>query len=304
LISALQAILARVFFLCIRLLPVRLAGALGAGLGRIGFHLDKRHRRIALRNLARIYPDRSRCWRRRIARESFAELGRTVLELPHVFLRSRSFLRSRVHVEGEDVLRSAIEEGRGVFIAACHHSNWELGALMFSLLGYDSNFLYRPLKQPGFDAYLKECRQRFGAQLHSRGESLRWVPESLRRRGCVLFMIDQHIGNGLPVPFLGHLANTLTLPAAMALKYRVPVLGVVLHRHGREFRFRLHCWRIQKPPEYNDDGLDTYHLMHRICRSFAPVIHQRPELWLWSHQRWKLLEEHYKEISEVVHGTP
>jgi len=47
-----------------------------------------------------------------------------------------------------------------------------------------------------------------------------------------------------------------------------------------------------------------YHIMHRIGKSFESVIYQRPELWLWNHQRWKLLEEHYKDITEVVYGTP
>ncbi len=299
-----QAALVRAAFWLVRLTPVRLVGAVGAGLGRAGFYMDKRHRRITERNLARIYPGRPRSWRRRVARESFAELGRTIFELPHVFLRSGAFLKSRVRVDGEKEFRAATEKGKGVFVAACHHSNWELGALMFSLLEYDADFLYRTLRQPSFDAYLKRCRERFGATLHPRRETLRWLPKTLKRGSCVPFMIDQHIGDGIPVPFLGHLANTITLPAAMVFKYDIPVFGVALHRVGRAFRFRLQLWPIDMPPVTGDSAADTYRLMHCICKGFEPVINQRPELWLWSHQRWKLLEEHYREISEVVHGTP
>ena len=71
----------RLLFEVMRMLPARLVGAIGAGTGRMLSLFDRRHRQIAMRNLTRIYPDHSRAWRRRMMRESFAELGRTVFEL-------------------------------------------------------------------------------------------------------------------------------------------------------------------------------------------------------------------------------
>ena len=299
----LQAILIRAAFWSVRLLPVRLAGAIGAGLGRAAFYLDRRHRAVALRNLARIYPQRERRWRRLMARESFAELGRTVFELPHVFLRSREFLLSRVEIVGEQGLRTAIDQGRGVHITACHHSNWELGALMFSMLGYDVEFIYRPLRQQAAEKYLKTCRERFGATLHSRWEPMRWLARAFRRNACVPIMIDQHQSNGMPVPFLGHLAATTTLPAAFALRHNVPVFGAVLERMGKDFRFCWRIWPIDLPAPGRDKSENAYRLMQSINRSFEDIIHQRPELWLWVHRRWRILEQS-PELREVVHGTP
>lgn len=300
----LQAAAVRILFWTIRLLPVRLAGAIGAGLGRMVFYLDAKHREIAQRNLVRVHPQRSRRWRRRMARESFAELGRTIFELPHVFLRSEAFLRSRVQVEGEEALRVALQEGQGAFITACHHGNWELGALMFSLLGFDPNFLYRPLRQAPLDAYLKQCRERFGAIMHSRTDGMRWMPQVLKRGGCVSFMIDQHLSDGVPVPFLGHLANTTVLPATVIYRYSTPVFGVALQRLGKGFRFRLRLWSIPVPAASlsGDKALDAYHLMRQINRSFAPVIAE-DSAWLWVHRRWWVLEEE-RGVREAVYGTP
>jgi len=302
--DALKAALLRGMFQIINLIPVRLAGAIGAGLGRLAFYLDKRHRSISIRNVTRIYPQQPRSWRTRIARESFAELGRSMLELPHVFLRSKEFLASRVIVEGEDELRAALAGNKGVFLAACHHGNWELGALMFSLLGYDIEFFYRPVRQPFVEAYIRKCRGRFGAKLHPRQEPLRWVMRALKKQSCIGLMIDQHIGDGIPVPFLGHMASTLTLPAVMVRKYDAPILGVGLERVGRGFNFSLKIWRVETPAECTDAESFTYRMTRDIGKSFEPIINLRPEMWLWSHQRWKLLEEREKEISEVVYGTP
>lgn len=302
--NGIKTVLLRGAFRIIRILPVRLVGGFGAGLGRLAFYFDQRHREIATRNITRIYPDKPREWRTRTARESFAELGRTMFELPHVFLRSRDSLKACVEVEGEDELRAAMAEGKGVLVAACHHSNWELGALMFSVLGHPIEFFYRPLRQSAAEAYLKELRERFGAKLHARQEPVRWVLRALKNRACIALMIDQHIGDGMPVPFLGHMANTLTLPAVMAHRTDAPVLGVALHRIGHGFRFRLQFWRIPIPVAYRSEEDFTWQLSRNIADSFTPVIDSRPQMWLWSHQRWKLLEEHNRDITEAVYGTP
>lgn len=302
--DVLKTALLRGVFRLIRLLPARLVGGLGAGLGRLAFYLDRRHRSIATRNITRIYPQKPRMWRTRIARESFAELGRTMFELPHVFLRSKESLKACVEIEGEDDLRAALAEDKGALIAACHHSNWELGALMFSVLGYPIEFFYRPVRQPIVEAYLKQCRERFGARLHARQESVRWVMRAQKNHSCIALMIDQHIGDGQPVPFLGHLANTLTLPAAMAHRTGAPVLGVALHRIDCGFRFRLQFWRIATPVAFAGEEDFTWQLSRNIADSFTPIIDSRPEMWLWSHQRWKLLEEQNRDITEAVYGTP
>jgi len=43
--------------------------------------------------------------------------------------------------------------------------------------------------------------------------------------------------------------------------------------------------------------------MQTIGDAFAPTIHARPELWLWLHRRWYVLEQN-DEVAKVVHGTP
>jgi len=280
----------QILFRLIRYLPVRLAGGLGAGLGRVGYLLDERHRRVALRNLERIFPEKGVAWKKRIARESFAELGRVMFEMPHIFLRSKSFLRSRVQIDGERAFREAMQEGRGVFLAACHHSNWEMGALMFSLLGYKSTIIYKPLRQAPLEKYLKCCRERFGACMRSRLDGLRWMPKALKNGASIAVMIDQHQSNGVPIPFLGHLASTTTLPAVFSFKYGTPVFGVALHRIGKGFHFRLQFWPIPAPEISGDKNAYYDHLMHDITQSFDPVIRARPELWLWAHRRWRTLE--------------
>lgn len=277
----------RAVFFLMRLLPVRWCGAMGAGLGRLLYQFDKKHQKTSLDNLALIYPEKDKGWHDHIARESFAELGRTLFELPHVFLRSRSFLRSRVTIKGEAAFNEAMAKNQGMFLMASHHSNWELGGLMISLLNYNSSIIHSPLRQPALEAFLSACRCRFGAQLHARKEGLRWMPRALRQGRCAAIMIDQHQVNGMPIPFLGKNAMTTTLPAAFVYKYGTPIYSVILHRDQHDFRFCLEFKEIEVPEQGDDKDQNAYELMSHVNAYFSQEIHERPELWLWSHRRWR-----------------
>ncbi|HKI59590.1 MAG TPA: lysophospholipid acyltransferase family protein, partial [Mariprofundaceae bacterium] len=195
-----------------------------------------------------------------------------------------------------------MEQKQGVFINACHHSNWELGALMFSLLGYDSSIIYRPIKNPELEDYLKQCRERFGCTMQSRFEGLRWLPKTLNRGGSIAVMVDQHMSQGIEVPFLGHPSSTTALPATFAIRNQTPLFGVAIKRIGRSFRFRLTFWPITPPELTGDKERDTRNIMKKITGSFDSVIHERPELWLWIHRRWLLLDEQ-KVKSENTDGA-
>ena len=195
-------------------------------------------------------------------------------------------------------------KGQGVFIAAAHHSNWELGALMFSMLGYTSTIIYRPINNPFLEGFLKQCRERFGTRMQSRNDGLRWLPKALKQGSSIAVMIDQHMSQGTPIPFLGHMANTTTMPAAFILRQQTPVVGVALERHGSSFEFTLRFWEMAIPAPTGDKRADSFHIMQSICDSFTPVIHQRPELWLWLHRRWLILDEAHPNMGKVVYGTP
>lgn len=290
-----MAFLIKLLFFLLRMIPVRLLGGLGAGLGRIAFYLDARHRQIAMRNLTRIYPDQSEAWKKRICRESFAELGRTTFELPHVYLRSKDFLLSRIDVKNHQALLDAEAQHKGVILTACHHSNWELGALAMSMLGHHAEIIYRTVRQPAIDAFVLQARSRFDASLRPRDRGLRWIPRALKQNHCISVMIDQHLSNGTPVSFWGHQARTTTMPAILSNKYHAPVVGVTLKRIGRTFRFQLEFTNLPTA----DDKHDEIATMQIICDSFLPMIHQRPELWLWIHRRWLYLDEKETDKKET-----
>jgi len=127
--------------------------------------------------------------------------------------------------------------------------------------------------------------------MHDRDKNMRWLPKVLKQGGVASIMVDQHLSVGTPVPFMGHLANTTTLPAAYARKYRTPVFTVMLHRIGHAFRFRLELREIALPEPADNKEADMMQCTSIISDALAEGIRHRPELWLWMHRRWLYLDE-------------
>ncbi len=295
----------RLFFGFLAAIPVQWINKLGVLIGLTFYYLDRKHRSITLRNLARIFPERPKQERIQLAKQAFAQVGRTLMEIPYVYLSSRETLFSHVQIEGEEILKDALAENKGVFLMAAHFSNWELMGMMPSMLGYETSNIYRPLNQKPLDAFTLASRTRFGTHLYPRNTGLRWLVKALKNNHCIIVALDQHMGagNGIRVPFLGHLASTTGLPAPFVIKSGTPMVGMALERRHDSFAFKLKFWRIAAPEVTGNKINDEIAVMTAACASFDDVIKSHPEQWLWMHRRWRAIETD-ENMTNVVHGAP
>ena len=73
--QALAYMLAWLLAVVLRALPLRVVAALGRFGGAVAYRVDRRHRKAALLNLSRIFPEKTEPERRAIALENFRRLG-------------------------------------------------------------------------------------------------------------------------------------------------------------------------------------------------------------------------------------
>ncbi len=292
-------------FLCLSKLPIPCLHIAGSFVGCAFYYLDHQHRKTTLRNLARVFPEKSSAQRRQIAKKCFRHIGYTLMEIPLVFMRHQQDLLAHVSIEGQDILQQALDEQQGVFLMASHYSNWELMGLLPSMLGFQTSTIYRPLNQQGLNALTQQARSRFGTHMHSRRKGLRWLFKALQDNHCIIVALDQHMGagNGILAPFLGHIASTTALPAPFVHKNNTPMVGMALERVGFTFEFKLRFWRIAKPETGDDKDHNDVAVMTAACASFDTLILNQPEQWLWMHRRWRAVETD-ENMRDVVHGSP
>ena len=283
----LEVAIVRALIALVRVLPDAAVRGLGTVLGLMFYTVDRAHRRIAERNLAAAFPTRPGKERRAIARRVFAHFGRLLFEFLKFSTLSPEQILSRVEFDGEERVRLAYGQGKGVLFITGHFGFWELHAVAHPLRFEPIGVLARTLDNTRLNTLLEEIRQRTGNFVIYRQGSIRKVMRTLADKHGVAILIDQHISgaDAVNVEFFERTAATTSAVAAMALRTGAPVVPVFALPLGRG-RYRLIYEHPVEPPAA--DSEDAVREFTQRCTDVLEMyVRRHPDLWLWMHRRWR-----------------
>jgi KDO2-lipid IV(A) lauroyltransferase len=259
----------------------------GTRLGNLGRRILRGRDRLAMRNLADSFPEKSEGERRRILDECWRHFGREALatiRMQHVPLEE---IPSHCPFVDANILEEAIARGRGVVLISAHYGAWEIAGLAIMALVRNVHTVARPLDNELLERDLARIRARTGAEVVDRKRAARALLKALARNGVVILLPDQAVlpREGILVPFLGRPAWTTDAPAKMALRQESEIV----------FAFCIpdatgHRLEFEKPirtDQLTDAEKSAEALTERINDVISRRITSRPELWLWMHDRWK-----------------
>ena len=266
---------------------------LGRRAGGLAYFLDRRHRRVALENLALAFrEEKSPAEIQALAREHFRRLGEGYACAVKTGSMSQAALARRVQLVGARSLMAESEFGlpRSRIFAIGHFGNFEVYAWMGHWVrGYRAVSTYRPLPQPRLNALLLSLRQRSGCALFARGAESAQFLKALSQPGQLVGLLsDQHAGRvSLRLPFFGRQCSTLTAPAVLAQRFKLPLHTAICFRTG------LGRWRVEIGDEISTRDRDgrrrpVADVMREVNRAFEQAIRRDPANWFWVHRRWKM----------------
>jgi len=268
-------------------MPYSLLWLFGTSVGYLFYLFDGAHRRVASENLAAAFPRRSPAERRAIVRAVFAHFGRLLFEFLKFSTLSPEQILSRVEFDGEERVRLAYGQGKGVLFITGHFGFWELHAIAHPLRFEPIGVLARTLDNARLNTLLEEIRQRTGNVVIYRQGSIRKVMRMMAEKHGVAILIDQHISgaDAVYVEFFERRAATTSAVAAMALRTGAPVVPVFALPLGRG-RYRLIYEHPVEPPAA--DSEDAVREFTQRCTDVLEMyVRRHPDLWLWMHRRWR-----------------
>ncbi len=275
------------------LLPLGAALALGDLLGRLGWALAGRTRRLALRHLAQALPDLPEAERRAVARATFLHIARAAMEAVAV-RRIDPRLEDYVAIagDGERILRAAHAAGKGFVLVTGHLGNWELLARRIARATGPSVTIARRSWDARIDAMVADFRQRGGvATLWREDRSTgRAILKAFRQGMGFGILIDQDTSvEGVFVPFFGRLAWTPRGAADLALRFRSPVFVAWTRRRGpaRGAGYLLEVEPLAYDPDPADREAEVVAITARCTARLEAAIRRSPGEWVWMHERWK-----------------
>jgi len=274
-------------------LPDRCVGCTGSWLGRLFFFLLKERRLIAIGNIEASLPflERQPGWVRRsaysLARETFENLGRSLVEDCKIYRGRGRHLLDTVQFRGLEHYHAAQELGKGVAFITAHCGNWDLLALSFGARVHEIGVVARRQDNPHLNAVLERIREAYGNQVIYKNTALRTMLASFKRQGVVGMLIDQAVGadEGVLVDFMGRPAWATKLPAYIARKSGTPMVPVFIHREGGAHIVTFNpALTLSGSPQVDTAATEDVACLNGYIERYV-IAH--PTEWYWIHKRWK-----------------
>ena len=273
---------------------------LGRTLGRALYVAGLSPRRIALENLARVYPEKTLHERRALASRAYAQLGSYLGDTVAQLHRRDPFVPLAFEDGSREVLEDALREGHGVLFASAHLGPWERVAGSLVRHGFPLTTLARESYDPRFVGLYDKLRAGVGVRAIYRGSAVAplQIVRTLRRGGLLGVPMDLRSRvTSVDAPFLGSLAKTPVGPARIALRTGCSVVvgtavPALVDPRDDSFDCPL-ALRVTRIPSADLTATipGEIELTRRVNDELSARIRAFPEAWVWMHPRWGALSD-------------
>lgn len=212
------------------------------------------------------------------------EAGKSIMELPFVWLAKRDRIESKLVIENWDLAQAAIDAGKGVIFLTPHLGCFELAGKAIALRT-KMTVLYRPPRKAILKPLLEDARASTGMGLAPANLSgVRALAKALKKGEAIGLLPDQvpQQGEGVWAPFFGKPAYTMTLSAKLHTMTGAPIILTYAERlsFGRGFVLRFVAFDHQLDGDANQQA-------QAINRAMEDIIARAPAQYFWSYHRYK-----------------
>ena len=293
-----------IFWYLFSLLPLRIHYVLSDFIYLILYKVIGYRIKVVRENLEASFPEKTMHELRQIERRFYHRLCDYFVETVKMKTMSRKEIRRRMVFKGTELVNECVNEGQSCAVYLGHTFNWEwiTSLPLWVTEKAHCGQLYHALENSTFDRLFLNLRQRWGAECIALVDILRKTIEYKQKQQPTVF---GYIGDQVPhwnnihhwCQFLNHDTPVMTGTERIAIKNQQALFFLQVKQIKRgyyEATFRLMTRTPQMLKEY--EATDIYFQM------LEENIRQQPELWLWSHNRWKRTREEFNERFQVING--
>jgi KDO2-lipid IV(A) lauroyltransferase len=272
-------------FYFLALLPFPLFYLFSDGLFLLGYYVIGYRKKVIHRNLSNAFPEKTEAEIRITGRKYFRFMIDVFLETFKLLLMTERQIRKRFVFINTDEIKHVVTERSVIFVLG-HYGNWEWCGQSFYLKRLTQlGSLYHPLSNGFFEWLMMKLRTRNGVHMLPMSSAIKEMVRRKNQLTATAFIADQTPSNpdgAYWTTFLNQDTPVFIGTEKIARKMNLPVIYVHIERPQRGYytaRFEI----ITETPADTPEGW----ISERHTRLLEADIVKRPELWLWSHRRWK-----------------
>lgn len=253
------------------------------------YYIIRYRRPIVRTNLERAFPEKEQQEIIKIEKRYYRHFCDLFAEMYRMWHMSPEEIRRRCVFVNPEVIHKYHQAGKSVIGVLGHYGNWEWMASfsLWEVPGVDFLVLYKPLHARILDQMMLHIRSRFGAVPVPKNDVLR---QMVKNKQAGRPFLAGFIGDQTPnrqnlnfwMKFLNQETPVLVGTERIARKFHLAVISLRMRQVKRgyyEVEFVDLCEDAATLPP---DELTVRH-----TRMLEEYIRETPELWLWSHKRWK-----------------
>jgi Kdo2-lipid IVA lauroyltransferase/acyltransferase len=249
------------------------------------YHVIRYRRKVVLDNLSLAFPEKTLAARKAVARRFFRRFTDNWIESLKLLSISERALARRITTD-LDALHTVYATGRNVHFLMGHQFNWEwANAGIPPQTAFKTLVAYSPITNKTVDRLFLYLRQRFGATMLPYNEMGKAMLPYRRIQYLLALVADQNPHNPRKsywLNFLGQPTAFVQGPEKGARLGNIPVVYLSFSRPKRG-HYHLHTSLVDMNPGNSKEG----ELTRKYVALLEENIRRYPELYLWSHKRWK-----------------
>jgi len=249
------------------------------------YYVGGYRKEVVMKNLAIAFPQRTEIERKIIAKKFYRNFTDFFVETIKLFSAGDAFLNKRFIADYSAFEKVKAQE-RKCQVHLGHNFNWELGYLAavpkipFKALG-----VYMPLSNKTFERIFRKLRTKRGGYLLPATDIRNAIFPFRHEIYTLLLVADQSPPipqNGIWVNFFGKPTPFVRGPENGARAGNLAVIFCHVTKLKRGY-YRGHFTLAEENPA----ALEKGELTKRYARFLEEKMNEQPEVWLWTHKRWK-----------------
>jgi Kdo2-lipid IVA lauroyltransferase/acyltransferase len=260
------------------------------------YYVIRYRRNVVMENLRHAFPEKTEAQLRSIARRFYRNFIDNFLEAVKLLSISRRQLDKRFYCD-YSLLDRLYAEGKSCQLHLGHVFNWEYAnADSSASVPFKFLVVYMPVQSKPVDRLFRKLRERFGTILLAATEMRKAMIPYRREQYVLVLVADQNPGspqNSYWCNFMGRPAPFVKGPEKGARFNNNPAVFVSISKIKRGYYKADLVMGAEEPRE-----LPEGELTRRFVRFLENEIRRQPEIWLWSHRRWKF--DYKPEYGEMI----
>jgi len=251
------------------------------------YHVIKYRKKIVVENLKNSFPDKSSEEIDKICRGFYKYFIDFMLETFKTLSMTKKQAMKRCAFDSDslELLNGLYDDNKDIIIVMGHYGNWEYGGASFNSYCKQKLYvIYKPLANKYFDKLIFNMRTRWGSGLIPMRETYETMKSTKNTKSATAFIADQTPSpdNAYWTKFLNQETPVFWGTERIAKKLNYPIVYMSIRRLKRGYYKIFTEMLIETPRQTKAGEISEAH-----TRRLEKDIIEQPEIWLWSHRRWK-----------------